>query len=323
MKITKDTRIYIAGCGGMLGEAVYGRFSSIARVKATDIDLNEAWLSYADVRDYPQVLNSIEDFNPHVVMNLAAITDLELCEKDPEKAWMTNALGAENLGLIANKLDIPYVYMSSAGVFGGEKEIYHDFDDPNPLGCYAKSKYYGEVFIRQHVRKHYVLRAGWMMGGGYKKDKKFINKIYKQLLEGKRRLHVVDDKFGAPTYTIDFAHGIHALLESGLYGLYNQVCGDSCSRYDVALEFIRLLGLEDEIEVQRVSSDFFKSEYFAPRPTHERLVNMKLTARGMNVMRDWRECLKEYSELFVSDLSQRMVKKSRPLLQLDGSRGRR
>ena len=83
----------------MLGEAVYGRFSSIARVKATDIDLNEAWLSYADVRDYPQVLNSIMDFNPHVVMNLAAITDLELCEKDPENAWMTNALGAENLVL--------------------------------------------------------------------------------------------------------------------------------------------------------------------------------------------------------------------------------
>ncbi len=83
MDLTKETRIYIAGCGGMLGEAVYGRFSSIARVKATDIDVNEAWLSYADVRDYPQVLNSITEFDPHVLMNLAAITDLELCEKEP------------------------------------------------------------------------------------------------------------------------------------------------------------------------------------------------------------------------------------------------
>ena len=280
----------------------------------------KAWLSYADVRDYPQVLNSITEFDPHVLMNLAAITDLELCEKEPENAWLTNALGAENLGLIANELDIPCVYMSSAGVFGGEQETYNDFEEPNPMGCYAKSKYYGEVFIRQQVRKHYVLRPGWMMGGGPEKDKKFINKIYKQLLDGKRRLDVVDDKFGAPTYTVDFAHGMQLLLESGLYGLYNQVCGDACSRYEVALEFVRLLGLKDEIEVHRVSSDFFKSEYFAPRPTHERLVNMKLTARGMNVMRDWKECLKEYSELFANDLVERKTKKGvpRPVLQADG-----
>ena len=310
MKITKDTRVYIAGCGGMLGESVYQKFSSIARVKATDIDLNESWLSYADVRDYKQVLNSITEFNPDVIINLAAITDLELCEKEQENAWLTNALGAENLGLIANKMGVPYVYVSTASVFSGEKEVYTDFDVPNPLSCYAKSKYYGEVYGYLQVRKHYVLRAGGMMGSGYNKDKKFINKVYKQILSGKSRLHVVDDKFGAPTYTVDFAKGIHKLLESDMYGLYNQVCGGSASRYEVALEFIHLLGLEDEIEVEKVSSDYFKDEYFAPRPTSERLVNIKLNARGLNVMRDWKTCLKEYAVLFINDLSGKRIKRS-------------
>jgi dTDP-4-dehydrorhamnose reductase len=74
--------------------------------------------------------------------------------------------------------------------------------------------------------------------------------------------------------------------------------------YDVALEFVRLLGLENDVRVDEVSSDFFRKEYFAPRPPSEKLINMKLTARGVNVMRDWRECLREYSAVFLADLKE-------------------
>ena len=305
MEFSKDTKTYIAGCGGMLGEAVYHIFSAIGKVKATDIDLNEPWLSFADVRDFNQMSNSIMEFNPDIIINLAALTDLELCERGPENTWLTNALGAENLGLIASQLDIPHVYISTAGIFSGDKDVYNDFDKPDPISCYAKAKYYGECFVRQYVRKHYIVRAGWMMGGGIKKDKKFINKIYKQIAAGQKVLNVVDDKLGTPTYTVDFAKGLLKLLESDLYGLYNQVCGGSCSRYDVALEFIRLLGLKNEIQINKVSSDFFKEEYFAPRPASEKLVNLKLTRRGLNIMRDWKTCLRDYTEIFIEDLKSR------------------
>lgn len=299
MRITENTKIYLAGCGGMLGEAVYKRFASIAKVKATDIDVNEAWLSYADVRDYEMISKSIRDFNPNLVINLAALTDMEYCEREPQQAWLTNALGAENVGLIAASLGATYVYISTAGIFDGKQDYYSDFDQPNPLSTYAKSKYYGERFAVEHVPKHYVIRAGWMMGGGPAKDKKFINKIYKQIVSGMTDLYVVNDKAGTPTYTIDFAAGIQKLVESDLYGVYNQVCRGSATRLDVALEFVRLLGLEHEIRVNEVSSDFFKKEYFAPRPASEMLVNEKLTARRLNIMRDWRECLKEYSSVFL------------------------
>jgi dTDP-4-dehydrorhamnose reductase len=233
---------------------------------------------------------------------LAALTDLEFCEREQENAWLTNGLGAENLGLIASQLDVPYVYISTAGIFNGDKDAYNDFDEPNPTSYYAKAKYYGECFVRQYVRKHYVVRAGWMMGGGIKKDKKFINKIYKQIIAGQKTLNVVDDKLGTPTYTVDFAKGLYKLSESDLYGLYNQVCGGSGSRYDVAVEFIELLGLKNKLQVNKVSSDFFKQEYFAARPASEKLVNLKLTQRGLNVMRDWKICLAEYSNVFISDL---------------------
>ena len=305
MNIDKSTKIYIAGCGGMLGAAVYQVFSRVATVYATDIDLNENWLTHADVRDFDVIDRSIRSFQPDAIINLAAMTDMERCEREQDNAWRTNALGAENVALVAGALDVPHVYISTAGIFGGEKEFFNDFDTPNPLSIYAKSKYAGEMFVKQHLRKHYVVRAGWMMGGGPRKDKKFINKIYRQIAAGKTELAVVDDKLGTPTYTVDFAQGLRTLLESDLYGSYNQVCPGSCSRYDVAVRLVEHLGLASRIKVNRVSSDHFKEEYFAVRPASEKLVNMKLAARNLLVMRDWEVCLAEYAQVFAADLAQR------------------
>lgn len=287
----------------MLGDAVYKKFSKYYEIKATDIDTNEDWLSYADVRDYTGIRESILEFKPDLIINLAALTSLEYCEQNQEEAWLTNALGPENIGLIANELDVPVVYISTAGIYDGEQEYYNDFDKPNPLGIYAKSKYHGEIFIQNHVRKHYIFRAGWMMGSGPVKDKKFINKIFKQIHAGKDELHVVDDKLGTPTYTHSFANGIFEITKTGLFGLYNQVCNGDCSRYDVAVEFVKLLGLENKIKVTKVGSDHFKTEYFAPRPYSEKLVNMKLNARNINYMPDWKDALKEYTEAFKQELS--------------------
>jgi dTDP-4-dehydrorhamnose reductase len=137
-----------------------------------------------------------------------------------------------------------------------------------------------------------------MMGGGPRKDKKFVNKIFKQIRAGATEIRVVSDKLGTPTYTIDFAAGMHRLLQTEQYGLYNQVCGGSGSRFDVATDFVRLLGLSDRVSVVEVDSSHFATEYFAPRPASEKLVNTKLNARGLNVMRDWRVCLAEYAQEF-------------------------
>jgi len=283
----------------MLGDAVYTNIVATgATVMASDINLTEPWLVYGDVRDYQKMQKAIVAFKPHLLINLAALTDLEYCELNADDAWLTNALGAENLGLIANQLDIPYVYISTAGVFGGEKDCYNDFDTPNPLAIYAKSKYYGERYVCTNVPKHFVLRAGWMMGGGPAKDKKFINKLFKQIQAGAKSLNVVDDKLGTPTYTVDFANGMVKIIESELYGLYNQVCSGTSSRYEVAVEFIRLLELESTIKINIVGSDFFAKDYFAPRPASEQLVNLKLNQRGLNIMRDWKSCLAEYANSF-------------------------
>jgi dTDP-4-dehydrorhamnose reductase len=186
--------------------------------------------------------------------------------------------------------------ISTAGIFDGKKESYDEWDTPNPLGTYARAKYAGELFVKENVRKHLICRAGWMMGAGPKKDKKFVQKIMKQLKAGEKELFVVDDKLGTPTYTHDFARNVKLLLEKEVWGLYNMVCGGETGRFEVATEMINLLGIADKIKVTPVSSDYFKEEYYAKRPPSERLINRKLNLRKLNIMRDWRTSLKEYLE---------------------------
>lgn len=295
-------RVLITGCGGMLGAAVYSVFSKkFDNVLATDIDLNETWLKHLDIRDIKECEKIFEEFKPTIVLHLAALTDLEFCEKNPEEAWKTNAAGTENIALLAKKHDSIMVYISTAGIFGGEKEFFTEEDKPNPLSEYGKSKYHGECFVENNLAKYFVFRAGWMMGGGLRKDKKFINKIYNQIKSGKKELFVVDDKLGTPTYTNNFAESIAKIIETGKYGLYNLVCGGSASRLDVAKEFVKLLGLSAEIKVTKVGSGYFKKDYFAPRPYSEKLINHRLNLLGLNYMKDWKICLREYSEEFKED----------------------
>jgi dTDP-4-dehydrorhamnose reductase len=287
-------KIYIAGCGGMLGEAFYRQFNTKYSLKCTDKDVNEKWLTYLDFRDYEAYKKDVFGFNPDYLFHLGAYTDLEFCELNPDDTYITNTLSVENAVYIARDLNIPILYISTAGIFDGRKDVYDDWDEPNPLGVYARSKYMGERFILENSKKYLICRAGWMMGAGPAKDKKFINKIMAQIKAGRKELLIVDDKDGTPTYTQDFARNVQLLLEKEYWGLYNMVCGGQTSRLEVARELVSILGLEEEVNIVPVDSEYFKETYFADRPASERLINKKLNLRGLNAMRDWRIALKEY-----------------------------
>ena len=290
----KGKKIYMAGAGGMLGEAFYKVFKDDNNIYCSDIKKTSDWINILDFRERKNYINDVVNFAPDYLFHLGAHTDLEYCEDNPNDAYATNTLPVETAVYISNKLDIPLLYISTAGIFDGKKDTYDDWDDPNPLGHYARSKYAGERFVTQNSNKYLVCRAGWMMGGGPSKDKKFIQKILKQIKDGARELFVVDDKLGTPTYTIDFANNVKELLDKEIWGLFNMVCSGITGRLEVATTLLSFLNLQDKIKIHSVKSEHFKEIYFANRPFSERLLTKKLDLYNINLMRDWKICLSEY-----------------------------
>ncbi|MGM0588352.1 MAG: SDR family oxidoreductase [Bacteroidota bacterium] len=297
-----NNKIYISGCGGMLGDAFYKVFNDDFELRCTDIDVNEDWLEFCDIRDFDSYLKDVVQFDPDYLFHLGAYTDLEYCEKNPDEAYITNTLSVEHAVQIANELQIPLLYISTAGIFDGKKDVYDDWDKPNPLGVYARTKYLGERYVVENARKYFVCRAGWMMGGGPTKDKKFINKLIQQIKNGAKELNIVDDKLGTPTYTMEFANNVKELIKTNYYGVYNMVCQGVTDRLAVSKHLLKVLNRSSVIDINEVSSEFFRKEYFAPRPESERLINKKLQLRKLNLMGDWEVALKEYVETSFSDV---------------------
>jgi dTDP-4-dehydrorhamnose reductase len=131
-----------------------------------------------------------------------------------------------------------------------------------------------------------------MIGGG-NRDKKFVHKIIDQLDRGAKTIHAVDDKFGTPTYAPAFSSVLEGIIRSHRYGTYHLACKGNATRYDVANEILRITGRSDVL-LRSVSSEFFKEEFFAPRPRSEEMRNYVLDLISMNTMPTWQTALETY-----------------------------
>jgi len=281
-------RILVTGAAGMLGSAL------VPHLQKCGHDVYDSDIDTLDVRDRYDVAEWLFNIDPDIVCHLAAETSLEICEEEPDHAWLTNAIGTKNVALECRLRNTAMAYISSAGIFDGEnQDAYTEFDIPDPINVYGASKYEGEKYVRQFVPNHFICRAGWMLGGGPHKDHKFVHHIMDQVEAGVTTIYAVADKFGTPTYAPDFAQCFEALIQSDDYGTYHMVSNGNCTRFDVAREILNVIG-RDDIELLPASSAFFATTFFAPRPTSEVMRNYVLDLTGRNSMRPWREALAEY-----------------------------
>ena len=278
-------RILVTGAKGMLGTDL----SRILRKKGHQIEATD--LEEIDVRDSELVQRTVARVQPDWVIHLATLTDVDGCERNPDEAFRVNTLGTQHVALACRDVGAVMVYISTISVFDGTKcKPYTEFDTPNPQSWYSRSKYQAELMVERLLDRYYIVRAGWMFGGG-RQDKKFVAKIL-DLAAERSSLSVVDDKLGSPTYTCDFASGIERLAQTGLYGTYHMVnTGSYCSRYEFAQAILEFAGITT-CSLHPVSSAEFALP--APRPRMEATCNYQLELRGWNWMRPWRDALREY-----------------------------
>lgn len=242
-----------------------------------------------DIADFEGVKKSFERVRPDFTMHLAAATDVDRCEREPDFAYRVNALGTENIALACRKHDIPMLFVSTAEVFDGEKKTpYTEYDTPNPLNVYARSKLAGERAVQSFVNRHYIVRTAWLIAGG-RDDQKFVGKMLR-LMETEKQIKAVKDKVGSPTFAKDFSKNLIFLVRSQRFGLYHMVNQGSCTRFDMAKKMAQIL--KKDIKVVPVSSSAFKAP--AKRGKSEALSNYKLGLLGLNSMPSWESSMEEY-----------------------------
>lgn len=285
-------KILITGANGMLGTAIYNYLNPKYDILATDIKLDETYLEFLDVRNYQQCQTKIKRVKPDIVLHLAALTNLEECESNISNAYATNSMGVQNIIDACRSINIPMVYISTAGVFDGKKEMYTEDDIPNPINVYGKTKLLGEEAMKRYP-KHFICRAGWMFGSG-KKDKKFVSYMLQQIKDGAERLQVVDDTYGTLTYTEDFAKNLESLFLTENYGLYHMTCSGVARRYDIAKHIVNQIA--PHVKITKVNSNFFKTQFPVDRAPRECLENKHLKDIGLYQMRSWQDALTSYLE---------------------------
>ena len=246
-----------------------------------------------DITDIASVRNVVKKIHPDTIINCAAYTDVDACERNQEKAFSVNGEGVKNLSQVCEEKDIALAHFSTDFVFDGRKKSpYTEEDEPNPLNAYGKSKLLGEQYLLNSHVKFFLIRTSWMYGNGGKNFvKAVINKAANQ-----SDINVVDDQIGNPTWTMDIVDITLRLLETEQYGIYNYSNEGECSWYEFACEIIRILrNSENKFHSTKiVPAKSAQLKRDAERPAYSALNKSKIkSAIGIDIPH-WKESLNKF-----------------------------
>lgn len=274
-------KVLVTGGKGMLGR-------TIAR-ELTDFEIIPCDLPEADITNADAFDAFLAKVKPDAVIHCAAMTAVDLCETEPEKAYLINAVGSGNVAACCHRHKARLIAISTDYVFAGDLDRpYHEFDNPGANTIYGKSKYAGEQMVRECCPNHLICRISWLYGAG---GPSFVHAMMK-LADGTRpELKVVDDQVGNPTSTTAVARKLRSLLNKPLLaGTFHLTCEGEASWFDFSREIFRLAGVTQR--VTPCTTDEFPRP--APRPANSRLDKMMLRCAHLPPMPHWKEALAEF-----------------------------
>jgi len=270
----------VLGSGGQLGSLL------VHALEAENYWVTGVEQTRLDITDEKAVRSLAAMYEPDVIVNCAAFTDVDGCEKNPDLAMRVNALGAGNAARAAQMAGAKLVHISTGYVFPGTgNEPLREWDTPAPRSVYGKSKLLGEELVRQNCPHSFILRTAWLYGSAGS----FVESILRAALQ-RDHIRVVEDQTGSPTNALDLCRHIAKLCPTQHYGLYHCAGKGACSRYDFAREIVELAGIPCRVEPCR-TEEFPRP---APRPAYAALDNCLLRCTVGDNMRPWREALREY-----------------------------
>lgn len=271
--------IFLTGATGQVGSELVRAFAGHDIISASRPDF--------DLTNERSVRSAIERAGPDLVLHPAAWTDVDGCERDPRQAYLVNALGTRYVAQAARAVGADLVYLSTDYVFDGAKgEPYLEWDEPNPLSVYGRSKLAGEQEAQTHHGRCYVVRTSWVYS---LKGRNFVNTM-RRLASERPRLTVVNDEIGSPTLAGDLAGAIARLAAWHVHGVYHFSNAGSCSRWDLARQAIA--ATYPAVVVEPISTAAFLERHPLParRPPCTPLANLAGEALGITLP-PWEDAL--------------------------------
>lgn len=274
-------KIIVTGCNGQLGRAVNLQYANSSEYELVNTDVGEL-----DITKVDDVMKFAREINPYAIINCAAYTAVEACEKEEDLAFRINAIGARNLSIAANETGAKLMHISTDYVFDGNgTRPYRETDPTGPQGAYGRTKLAGEAFVKEFSDRHFILRTAWLYGEG----KNFV-KTMLRLSETNDKVRVVRDQVGSPTSAAELAKAVAYLLPTENYGLFHATCEGDCSWAQFTEEIFRLAGKKTVVEA--ITSE----EYGAAvkRPTYSILENYMFRMTTNFAFADWHDAIAAY-----------------------------
>ena len=280
-------KIFVTGVKGQLGYDVVNELEGRG-IETIGVDIEEM-----DITDSTSTWAVIKEAAPDAVIHCAAYTAVDAAEDNEDICRKVNVEGTQNIAAVCKDLDIPMMYISTDYVFDGQGERPWKPDDKrNPLSVYGQTKYEGELAVQNTLDKYFIVRITWAFGVN---GKNFVRTMLR-LAETNDKITVVNDQFGAPTYTYDLAVLLADMIVTDKYGIYHATNEGNCSWYEFAREIFREADID--MEVIPVSSNAYNAK--AARPVNSRMDKKKLDENGFKRLPEWQNALKRYLKIILT-----------------------
>ncbi len=274
-------RVLVTGAKGMLGAALLSCLEN--QHTAVGADFNDF-----DICREAAVQNAFRDIRPEFVFHLAAYTDVDGCEANPQRANGVNAQGTCNVARACEEVGAVLAYISTDYVFDGRLgRPYREDDVPNPVSVYGHSKLAGERYVQSRLARHFIVRTSWLYGPH---GKNFVATILR-IAKDRGEIRVVDDQRGSPTYTGHLAQKLAQILNVQAYGTYHATAAGNCSWFEFAQAILSMGGLEG---VRTLPISTAECGRPARRPANSVLENRRLAETGVGPLPHWKEGLAHY-----------------------------
>ena len=274
-------KVIITGANGQLGRAVNQQYAGSGEYELINTDVGEL-----DITNIDKVMEFVRDVKPYAIVNCAAYTAVDACEKEEDLAVRINAIGPRNLSIAATETGARMMHVSTDYVFDGNgTRPYLETDPTGPQGAYGRTKLAGENFVREFSNRHYIIRTAWLYGDG----KNFV-KTMLRLSETNDKVRVVMDQVGSPTSADELAKAIAYLLPTENYGLFHGTCEGDCSWAQFTEEIFRLAGRNTIVEA--ITSEEYAAA--AKRPAYSILENYMFKMTTDFMFADWHDAIAEY-----------------------------